>query len=90
MSRTPNRAADLIPELREGIKLLVPGTYSGVIRTSYGYHIMKLIQVKKVDAQPFETLKDKLRERIMQEESDRKYKEYIRKLRASSYIELKI
>lgn len=84
------KKADLIPELREGVKLLAPGTYSGVIRTPYGYHIMKLVQVKKVDAQPFETIKDKLQERIIQEESDRKYKEYIKKLRASSYIEVKI
>jgi peptidyl-prolyl cis-trans isomerase SurA len=84
------KRADLIPELREGIKLLIPGTFSGVIRTSYGYHIIKLIQMKKVDAQPFEAMKDKLRERIIQEESDRKYKEYIQKLRAASYIEVKI
>jgi peptidyl-prolyl cis-trans isomerase SurA len=84
------KKADLIPELREGVKLIVPGTYSGVIRTPYGYHIMKLIQVKKVDAAPFETIKDKIQEQIIQEESGRKYKEYIKKLRASSYIEVKI
>ncbi len=30
---------DLIPELREAVKLLIPGTYSNVVHTPFGYHI---------------------------------------------------
>ena len=28
---------ELIPELREAVKLLIPGTYSNVVRTPFGY-----------------------------------------------------
>jgi parvulin-like peptidyl-prolyl isomerase len=58
--------------------------------TPYGLHILKLIEIKKGGTITFETLKDKIHERIVQEESEKRYKEYIDKLRKSSYIEVKI
>jgi len=35
-------------------------------------------------------VKDSIRERVVQKESERQYKDYVRKLRAASYIEVKI
>ena len=81
---------ELIPELRQGLNMIVPGMYTHVLMTPYGLHILKLIEIKKGGTITFETLKDKIHERIVQEESEKRYKEYIDKLRKSSYIEVKI
>ncbi|MCX5812601.1 MAG: peptidylprolyl isomerase [Proteobacteria bacterium] len=84
------KSEDLIPELKGAVRTLTPGEYTSVIRTPYGFLILKLIETKQGETVAFETVKDKIHERIIQEESEKKYKEYINKLRKSSYIEVKI
>ncbi len=81
---------DLIPELREALNLLIPGTYSHVVQTPYGYHILKLVDKKKGATLAFEDVKDKIREAIFRKESEKRYKEYVGKLKTASYIEVKI
>jgi peptidyl-prolyl cis-trans isomerase SurA len=81
---------ELIPELREAIRLLTPGTYTRVVQTPYGFHILKLAEVKKGDAVPFEEVREKIAETLFQIESERRYKEYMEKLKSSAYIEVKI
>lgn len=81
---------DLIPELKEGLSVIIPGTYTHVIRTPYGFHILKLVQEKKGDLIPYEQVKTRIHERIVQIESEKRYKEFIEKLRKSSFIEVKI
>jgi peptidyl-prolyl cis-trans isomerase SurA len=81
---------ELIPELRQAVSLLTPGTHTPVLKTPYGLHILRLNEVKKGNTVAFEAVKDRIHARIVQEESDRRYMEYIDKLRRSSYIEIKI
>ena len=81
---------ELLPSLKESVKLLVPNTYTNVVQTPYGFHILKLIEIKKTDLLPFEALKDKIHEQIVIQESEKRYNEYMNKLRQSSYIEVKI
>jgi peptidyl-prolyl cis-trans isomerase SurA len=81
---------DLVPELRQAISLLISGTYSHPVLTPYGYHIMKVLDVRKSEALPFDAVKESIQEKIVQQESEKRYKEYIAKIRASSYIEVKI
>lgn len=84
------RQEELMPELKDAISLLLPGSFSHPVRSQYGFHIIKLIQAKKAETLPFETIRERIRERLVQVESDRRYKEYIEKLKAASYIEVKI
>jgi peptidyl-prolyl cis-trans isomerase SurA len=84
------KSGDLVPELRGAVRTLAPGSYTDIIRTPYGFLILKLIETKKGDTVAFEAVKDKIHERIIQIESEKKYKEYMNKLRKSSYIEVKI
>jgi parvulin-like peptidyl-prolyl isomerase len=84
------RKEELIPELREAVRLLIPGTHSNIVNTSFGYHILKLVETRKSDSASFESVRDSIRSRLFQIESEKRYKSYIAKLRASSYIEVKI
>lgn len=84
------KKVDLIPQLREVAGLLAIGAYSSIITTPYGFHILKLSEKKKGETMTFEMAKDIINEKIIQEESEKRYKDYIAKLRKSSYIEVKI
>jgi len=84
------KRSDLLPTLREALSNLQPGAFSTVVPTPYGLHIMKLIEVKKVGVQPYEEVKKVVGERMMMEESTKRYRDYIDKVKKSSYIEVKI
>jgi peptidyl-prolyl cis-trans isomerase SurA len=81
---------ELMPELRDVLNLLLPGSFSHPVPSPYGFHIIKLVEARKNHALPFDAVKDSVRERLVQIESERRYKEYVQKLKASSYIEVKI
>ena len=87
---TSVKKEDLIPELRGALNLLIPGTYSHIVQTPYGYHILKLVETIQGETRPFEDVKGKIRDGLFRKESERRYKEYVGKLKAASYIEVKI
>jgi len=84
------KKVDLIPQLREVAGMLSPGVHSSIITTPYGFHILKLVEKKKGETMTFEMAKDIINEKIIQEESEKRYKDYIAKLRKGSFIEVKI
>ncbi len=81
---------DLMPQLKQSLSQVKPGSYTQVIQTPYGFNILKLVDVKKSDTLPFDAAKDAIRGKVIFDESEKRYKEYIGKLRKSSYIEVKI
>jgi peptidyl-prolyl cis-trans isomerase SurA len=84
------RKDDLIPELRDAVGLLIPGTYTHVVRTGFGYHILKLVEVRKSPSPSYESVKEEIKARLFQVESEARYKSFVAKLRSSSYVEVKI
>jgi peptidyl-prolyl cis-trans isomerase SurA len=82
--------AELFPELRQALVPLVPGMFTGLVRTPYGFMILKLLDVRKGDVVPFDAVKEKIHAKLVQEESEKRYKDFIDKLRKSSYIEVKV
>ncbi|MBP6941109.1 MAG: peptidyl-prolyl cis-trans isomerase [Syntrophorhabdaceae bacterium] len=81
---------DLMPQLKQSLSQVTPGSYTQVIQTPYGFNILKLVDVKKSGTLPFDAAKDAIRGKVVFDESEKRYKEYINKLRKSSYIEVKI
>ena len=84
------RREDLIPEFKEAVNNLTPGTYSQLLSTGYGLHILKLVNIKLGSTLSFETVKTRIQEKIVRAQSEKRYKDYITKLRKASYIEVKI
>lgn len=84
------KKVDLIPQLREVAGLLALGAYSSIITTPYGFHILKLVEKKKGETMTFEMARDIIHGKIVQEESEKRYKDYMVKLRKGSFIEVKI
>jgi len=79
-----------VPGLKEAIGALAPGGYTDILTTPYGFHVLRMAEVKKGDTLPFDDVKGKIHERIVVEESEKRYKEYMEKLKQSAYIEVKI
>ncbi len=84
------QSEELIPMLRDALKQVPIGTFTPVVSTPYGFHILKLNDIRKEDLPPFDQLKGKIQQAIVRKEGERKYKEYVQKLKESSYIEVKI
>jgi peptidyl-prolyl cis-trans isomerase SurA len=84
------KSEELIPVLRDAVRHLSPGQTTGVILTPYGFHILKLNEVVKGDVLPYEAVRDKIRELVVSEESQKRYREYLEKLRQAAYIEVKV
>ena len=84
------KRSDLLPTLRDSLNNLAPGSFTPIIPTPYGLHILKLIEVKKVEVLPYEAVKNAINERMVMEESNKRYRTYMDKLKKTSYIEVKI
>ena len=84
------KKGELVPGLRGAIGMLAPGGYTEILTTPYGFHVLRLAEVKKGNTLPFDDVKGKIHERIVVEESEKRYKEYMEKLKQSAYIEVKI
>lgn len=84
------RKEDLIPEFKGAVNFLTPGTYTQLVQSPYGVHILKLMEVREGGSLPFDAVKPRIKEKLVQEQSQKRYKDFIDKLRKSSYIEVKI
>ena len=84
------RRGELLPAFeREALRLQV-GEVSGVVRTEFGFHIIKLIDRKGVDPLPFEEVKAKVQADYHDVELDKAFKQYLSTLREKSIIEIKL
>ena len=81
---------ELIPQLKQAIEGLAPGSFSGIVATPYGFHIIKLVDSKRIGTLPFDAVKEEIQQRIIQEEAEKRYRAYIEDLKRSSYIEVKV
>ncbi len=84
------RKGELLPAFeRETLRLKV-GEVSGVVRTEFGFHIIKLLDRKGIDPLPFEEVKAKVEADYYDVEIERAFKQYLSTLRDKSIIEIKL
>ena len=84
------KRGELLPALeREAIRLQV-GEVSGVIRTEFGFHIVKLLDRKGAEPPPFEEVKGKVQADCYASELEKAYLQFLSKLKEKSIIEIKL
>ena len=66
------------------------GEISEVVKTSFGYHIIKLMERKAAGTTPYEEVKDKINDYLMQAELDQAQRDYNRLLRENAKVEVTI
>jgi peptidyl-prolyl cis-trans isomerase C len=67
----------MVPAFEEAAFKLNPGEVSGVVETTYGFHIIKMEEKKKEENEPFEKIKDKVMNKARDEIRNEKVKAYL-------------
>jgi len=84
------RRGELVPAFeREALRLKV-GEVGGIVRTEFGFHIIKLLDRKGMDPLPFEEVKEKVQADHYESELEKAFKQYISTLKEKSVIEIKL
>ncbi|MGH8056437.1 MAG: peptidylprolyl isomerase [Candidatus Entotheonellia bacterium] len=66
------------------------GEISGLVRTPFGFHIIKVEERTAAKPQSFEEVKDQVREDLMREQTVAHYQEYVGGLRSKATIEVSL
>ena len=84
------RKGELLPVFeREALRLKV-GEVSGVIRTEFGFHIIKLLDRKGMDPLPFEEVIERVKADYYDGEMEKAFRQYLSSLKEKAVIEIKL
>ncbi len=81
---------ELIPELEEIAFKLKIGEISDIVRSSHGWHILRLLERKGGNPKPFAEVAPKIREAQLQQEAEKKFQEWLQHLKSKAYIEIRL
>jgi len=84
------KRGELVPAFeREALSLKV-GEVSGIVRTDFGFHIIKLLDRKGAEPLPFEEVKEKVLADYYDSEMEKAFRQYLSTLKEKSVIEIKL
>ncbi|MGH7932242.1 MAG: peptidylprolyl isomerase [Candidatus Binataceae bacterium] len=79
---------DLLDSITNGIAGLKPGAISPVIRSKYGFHVIKVEEHDKPGEKPFGEVKDQIRDKLMTEQAKTEFQTWVDKdLVKQHYVE---
>ncbi len=78
----------MIPAFEEVAFSLKPGETSGLVETEYGYHIIKMEEKKDAVLEPYEKIKDKVKDQALQEMRKAAVSEFIEKALKNAGVEI--
>jgi peptidyl-prolyl cis-trans isomerase SurA len=81
---------ELLPELEEAGFKLKTGEFSELIRSSAGFHIIRVLERRGGEPRPFAEVQGKIREEMSQTEAENKFQEWVKDLRARAYVEIRL
>jgi peptidyl-prolyl cis-trans isomerase C len=76
----------MVPEFERAASSLKPGEVSDPVKTRFGYHIIKLVDIKKGDPASFEQSKESIKKQLLAEKRKKLFDSYVEKLKLDSKI----
>lgn len=77
-----------VPEFQAALDKLEKGEMSDLVETEYGWHIIKVTDVRKESITEFDKVKDDIKAQLINQEKSTKYQELINTLREDAEIEI--
>lgn len=84
------RRGDTVPDFEDAVFSMKKGETSGVVETKIGYHVIRVEDKKPSRTISFEESKESIRRRLVQEEIETEFQEWLDKLRSGAYVEKKL
>lgn len=83
------KRGDLMPQIEDAVFKLKGGEMSGIIKTSVGYHILKVEERRPGKVRSFGEVKREVEEAIFTEKMNSKVKGWVESLKKNAYIEIR-
>ena len=80
---------DTVPEFEQAMNALLPGQISQPVRTSFGWHLIKVIERRSQDISE-QKQREAARKTIHARKADAVTQEWLQQLRDQAYVEYKI
>jgi peptidyl-prolyl cis-trans isomerase SurA len=82
-------SGDTVPEFERAYQELKIGEVSQPVRTPFGYHLIQVLERRSSDVSP-ERKRLQARQALRERKADEAYQEWLRQLRDSTYVELRL
>lgn len=83
------KKGQLLPAFEAAVLPLKKGEVSNIVKTRFGFHIIRLDDIIEASPEPFESVKEKIRSSLTSEMMETRYKEWMEELKKSAIIEIK-
>lgn len=84
------KRGELLPAFEKEALRLQVGEVSGIIQTSFGFHLIKLLDRKGGNPSPFEEVKERVQAEYYEAESEKAFKQFLSTLKERAVIEIKL
>ncbi len=84
------RKGELLPVFEKEALRLKVGEVSGIVRTDFGFHIIKLLDRKGTDPLPFEEVNERVKADYYEGKMEKAFKQFLSTLKEKAIIEIKL